>query len=422
MHDPLGAPSCVAVDLTPVLPGGDNGGAKVFALELVTHLARLAPTCRFILLTQAASHEELASLDADNVRRVQVLGPAASSGRTRAFGLASRALSPMPAWIRRRVAGAGYRVFALLKRGSSPRLLRDMGAQLLFCPFTAPTFREPGIPVVATIYDVQYRAYPQFFSVEDAAQRDRAFLEACRESTRLAAISDYSRTSAIATGAVEPGRIRTIHLQRGVASVTPDAPAAMVRGPISPPYLFYPANFWRHKNHEMLLTAYGIARRAGLPNDLKLVLTGAPGERQEELKCAAAKMGLADHVVFAGFVSPEDYRALLAGARGLVFPSLYEGFGLPVVEAMAAGVPVACSDTTSLPEVAGEATLLFDPRLPSRIAEAMVALATDEALRARLAGAGRDRASRFTRPEAMAQAYWSLFAEALAHRNDRAAA
>jgi hypothetical protein len=104
MHDPVGTPSCVAIDLTPVLPGGDNGGAKVFALDLVSHLASEHPECRFVLLTQAAAHDELAALDRSNVRRVQVIGPAVSAGRAGAFGAASRLIAPMPAW-----CGAGSR-------------------------------------------------------------------------------------------------------------------------------------------------------------------------------------------------------------------------------------------------------------------------------------------------------------------------
>src|SRR6185295_3197849 len=98
-------------------------------------------------LTQAASHGELAALDRSNVHRVQVIGRAASAGRAGAYGLASRLIAPMPAWVRRRVAAAGYAAFGMLKRGGSARLLRDMGVDLLFCPFTAPTFREPGVPV-----------------------------------------------------------------------------------------------------------------------------------------------------------------------------------------------------------------------------------------------------------------------------------
>jgi glycosyltransferase involved in cell wall biosynthesis len=413
-------PGTVLIDLTPVLPGGENGGAKVFALRLVRELAALAPSTKFVLLTQAASHGELAGLDRDNVRRLQMIGPAASAGRSRAFGTAARIVSRMPAWARARAARAGYAVNSVLKRGGSGGLARKLGADLLFCPFTAPTFREPGVPVVCTIYDVQYRDYPQFFGVEDAAQRDRAFVDACRHATRLAAISEFSRASAIAAGGVDPARIRAIPLQVDPETGSREAGAMAPAG--GSPYLLYPANFWKHKNHEMLLAAFGMARAMGLPEDVRLVCTGAPGERRDWLERAAASLGLGERVSFPGFVGREDYRRLLAGARGLVFPSLYEGFGMPPVEAMAAGVPVACSNTTSLPEVVGDAALTFDPRVPGEIARAMVALSTDEAARARLIAAGRRRAGELTHPERTARAYWALFEEAIAHRHEKAAA
>ncbi|HUR59667.1 MAG TPA: hypothetical protein VM029_18250, partial [Opitutaceae bacterium] len=119
------SPQTIAIDLTPVLPGGENGGAKVFALELVRRMATIAPATRFVLLTQAASHDELASLDNDNVRRVQVLGGARSTLRSQAFGIARAALSVFPARVQRLAARGGYALNALLKRGGGSGLLKD---------------------------------------------------------------------------------------------------------------------------------------------------------------------------------------------------------------------------------------------------------------------------------------------------------
>jgi glycosyltransferase involved in cell wall biosynthesis len=141
---------------------------------------------------------------------------------------------------------------------------------------------------------------------------------------------------------------------------------------------------------------------------MRLVCTGAPGERRDALERAARQMGLGAHVSFPGFVPQEEMQRLMAGATAVVFPSLYEGFGLPVIEAMAAGVPVACSNTTSLPEVADGAALLFDPRIPEQVAAAMVSLAGDAQLRERLIAAGRDRAREFADPDRMAREYWEL--------------
>lgn len=410
----------VAVDLTPILPGGENGGAKIFVLELLHGLAEMAPQTQFVLLTQAASHEELATLDRRNMRRLMVVGPAMASSRcSRSVGLISRILPYLPSRLRNFVNHLNYGLNARTQHGSSGALLRSMNADLLFCPFTDPIYSEPGIPTVCTIYDLQYKTYPEFFAAEDLSQRERIFVKACRRATALTAISDYSRDSAIAHGGLAPSCIRTIYLrmaQRIVPRIVENEKGVLVRhGLVSQRYLIYPANFWKHKNHEMLLTAFGMATRGGLAADIKLVCTGAPGPRQEWLKRAAHAMNLSDRVLFPGYVPSEELAALMGNSLGVIFPSLYEGFGLPVIEAMAAGIPVACSNTTSLPEVAADSAMLFDPRIPTEIAHAMTTLAEDEALRTKLIRAGRRRATEFSDSTRMAEEYWDIFQYAMAN-------
>ncbi len=408
----------IVVDLTPVLPGGENGGAKIFALELVRRLAEMAPQTQFVLLTQAASHEELATLDRPNVRRLMIIGPVVSNLlRPHLRGFAARVLPHLPAKLRSAVSRLGYGLKGALKRSGSVSLLRDLGANLLFCPFTAPTYFEPGVPTVCTIYDLQYKMYPEFFTVEDdVAHRHSMFIAACRRAAAFAAISDYSRDAAITHGSLDPARIRTIYLRMAhrIAPIVEHDQGVLNRlGLTRWQYLIYPANFWKHKNHEMLLTAFGMACREGLAADVKLVCTGAPGARQEWLMSAARTMSLGDRVLFPGFLPNAELAALMGNCSGMVFPSLYEGFGLPVIEAMAVGVPVACSNVTSLPEVAADAAILFDPRIPTQIAQAMVALLEDETLRSRLIQAGQQRANVFSDTERMAREYWELFEYAL---------
>lgn len=407
----------VAIDLTPILPGGGNGGAKIFVLELLQHLARMHPETQFVLLTQSASHDELAALDSSNMRRHLVLGSVVATNiRPYLSRLASRMLPHLPGRLRNVVSRLGYRLSARLKRIGSGSLLRDVGANLLFCPFTAPVYFEAGIPTVCTIYDLQYKTYPEFFSAADVAHRDRAFLEACRRATVLTAISEYSRGAAIAHGNLDPTNIHTIHLrmaQRIISGAEYDL--SILSGlDLSPQrYLVYPANFWKHKNHEMLFTAFGMACSSGLGGDVKLVCTGAPGARQEWLKSAVQAMGLGERILFPGYLPNADLAALMANCAGMVFPSLYEGFGLPVIEAMAAGVPVACSNATSLPEVADRAAILFDPRIPAQIAQAITSLVEDAVLRAKLIQAGHERAAEFMDTERMAKEYWELFLQAV---------
>lgn len=368
--------STIAVDLTPVLPGGENGGAKIFVLELLRRLAEIAPQTQFVLLTQAASHDELQALDRPNMRRLKMT----------------------------------------LKERVGESLLHDMRVDLLFCPFTAPTYFESALPTVCTIYDLQYKTYPEFFAAEDVAQRGRTFDNACGLATMLTAISDYSRDRAIEEGDLDASRIRTIYLrmaQRVAPGVESNSEALASYGLTPHRYLMYPANFWKHKNHEMLLTAFGMACHQGLTADVKLVCTGASGIRQEWLMRAARAMNLADRILFPGYLPNAELAMLMVNCAGVVFPSLYEGFGLPVVEAMSAGVPVACSNTASLPEVVADAAILFDPRVPTQIMQAMMSLVDDEVLRARLIQAGQRRAVEFSDSTQMAWEYWALFQEAL---------
>ena len=406
----------IAVDLTPVLSGGENGGAKVFVLELLRRLAELAPQTQFVLLTQASAHEELASLDRPNVRRLMILGQATPNNeRPRAELVLFRLFRHLPVRWQSVVGRVGHRILSASKRSESANLLRSINADLLFCPFTAPTYSEPTTPTVSVIYDLQYKAYPEFFTPEDVIERGRTFVEACKRSAMLTAISDFSRREAIEQGGLNPARIRTIHLQISkdrLRNAEKDERVVdrleLIRGK----YLVYPANFWKHKNHEMLLTAFGIARNTGLPNHLKLVCTGALGERQQWLQQASEAMDLSRSVLFPGYLSNAELLGLLTNCAGVIFPSLYEGFGLPVIEAMAIGVPVACSNVTSLPEVAQDAAIMFDPRIPEQIADAMISLVQDRELRARLVEAGTLRAAKLSDSRVMANEYWSVFQQA----------
>ena len=409
----------IAVDLTPVLPGGENGGAKIFVLELLRRLAEMEPKTQFVLLTQEASHEELAIMDRPNMRRLMVVDAVEKKiVRSLMQRLVSRIQRNFSGRLSHTIKRVSDKLNQRLIVSDSDFLLRNMSADLLFCPFTAPTYFESGVATVCTIYDLQYKTYPEFFAVADVANRDRTFIEACRRATVLTAISDYSRDSAIAHGNLEPSQIRTIYLRMAqrIAPSSENDNDVLNRLNLAPQrYLIYPANFWKHKNHEMLLTAFAMARHHGLAEDIKLVCTGAPGERQDWLTNAVRIMNLGDRVIFPGYLPNAELAALMANCTGVVFPSLYEGFGLPAIEAMAAGVPVACSNITSLPEVAADAAILFDPRVPTQIVQAMVALVEDKALRTQLIQTGLQRAAEFSDGERMAIEYWELFQHAFAN-------
>lgn len=398
----------IVVDLTPVLPGGENGGAKIFVLELIRGLAKFAPLTQFILLTQVSSHDELAILDNKNVRRLLVIGKL-PLGASKIRKFLHYIIRYLPSSLKRLI----YLMHQQVKKNAST-FLNELDIDLLFCPFTAPTYHKAGVPTVCTLYDLQYKTYPDFFSVEDNGHRDFVFKEVCRKATRIAAISEYSRQSAIVHGQLTPDRIKTIYLRMAgrILKNKNSAKLLSVLGLNKNNYLLYPANFWKHKNHEMLLTAFNIACHEGLGSSIKLVCTGAPGERCEWLRQAAASMGLMERVIFPGFLSNEDLGILIKNCVGVVYPSLYEGFGLPIIEAMAAGVPVACSNVTSLPEVGGNAALFFNPRIPTDIAKAMILL-INYPHKEELINEGLRNVAIFSNKKQMIEEYWCLFQEAL---------
>ena len=150
----------------------------------------------------------------------------------------------------------------------------------------------------------------------------------------------------------------------------------------------------RHKNQAALVRAMPSVRAAH--PTAQLVLAGAPTEYEQELRGEVARLGLEAAVTFCGYVSQEQLEGLYSLATCFAFPSLSEGFGLPILEAMERGLPVACSDVSAMPEVAGEAALLFDPRDDEAVAQALIRLLGDAALRELLAGAGRARKRLFS--------------------------
>jgi glycosyltransferase involved in cell wall biosynthesis len=172
--------------------------------------------------------------------------------------------------------------------------------------------------------------------------------------------------------------------------------------PAHPPrYFLYIGTVQPRKNLVRLIDGFaqavkGCAGSSPLPRDLLLVIAGKRGWLTETIEQRAASAGIAERVRFTGYVDDADLPALLSGSHAFVFPSLYEGFGMPVLEAMACGAPVLTSTTSSLPEVAGDAALLVDPHDTQAIASALARLADDATLCDELRRRGRERAAHFT--------------------------
>lgn len=171
----------------------------------------------------------------------------------------------------------------------------------------------------------------------------------------------------------------------------------------------------------MLLTAFAMARQQGLPENIKLVCTGDCSDRSNILKHITNGLGLKDCVLITGFIKQIELEDLYDKTLAVIFPSLYEGFGMPVIEAMARGIPVACSNTTALGEVAGDAALLFNPGNPQQIATALIRMIREPTLRKSLITQGLRQAEKYTHVSVMVEQYWDLLHEAHSsgHRSNR---
>ena len=411
----LNDPACIGVDFVPLLPGGDNGGAKLLSLELVRNLGRIASKWQFVLLASEKGHDELAVLESQNVRRLCVLQNGTSKSSpprsTRMRGWLYGALRTiMSRAMGKRLDDALTRAARHVNRGT---VLGEIGADLLFCPFTLPFCYDPSVPVVSIIHDLQYHYYPQFFSDEDRRCRERNFRETSRLANKLICISEYVRKTVLENSNFDPDRAITILHQlphRLKKQPLQDVDSILQRlGIMGNEFLLYPANFWAHKNHRMLLTAFAIYRARHPESNLRLVCTGALENEKKALQEAVCRMGQKDWIILSGFLTEEEFAAIFASCLALVFPSLYEGFGLPVLEAMALEKPVICSNVTSLPEVAGDAAFYVDPRKPREIANTIERIASDKALRKRLIGQGRHRLAESGGPEKMAREYLDVF-------------
>jgi glycosyltransferase involved in cell wall biosynthesis len=226
---------------------------------------------------------------------------------------------------------------------------------------------------------------------------------AVRSADRIIAVSGATRDDLARVLRVPSERMVVIHEAVAPEFAVPPPPAARAavarRYGIRPPYCLFVGNLEPRKNLARLVEAFARVRRrakAGDDGGPQLVLAGTRGWLSGGIFRAVEAHDMAGTIRFTGYVPPADLPALYAGATCFVFPSLYEGFGLPVLEAMAVGTPVVASRVGAIPEVAGDAALLVDAQRPEEIADAIETVLADGGLRAELAARGRARAACFT--------------------------
>ena len=359
----------VALNLVFLVPG-ETGGMEVYARELLPRLAALDAVEPIAIVNRVAAAERDA--------------PWSAGGAVRAV------TAPVDARDRRQWVWGEQR--------HVPRLARAAGADLVHSlASTGPVRLAGGPPRVTTVHDLHYAVVPEaHFGVRALGMRVLV-PAAVKASRRVIAVSQATKDDVTRLIGFPAERVDVVH-----SAATPPDPAA----PATPepelrarlrlgerPVLLSLAAKRPHKNVEGLIDAL-----AEIPVERRplLVVPGYATEHEPALRARAQEAGVADDVRFPGWLPAADVEGLWRIAAAHVLASYYEGFGLPVLEALARGVPSACSDRASLPEVAGDAALLFDPADPAAIRIAIERLLGDAALRERLRAAGLARAARFS--------------------------
>lgn len=384
-------PRKVFVDLSPLAADGSNGGALPFVLGLLQGLLKGEGLELHLLVKPEA---------------VSLVVPLRERGARLLF-LGSELSEPRRLLRTRRRLPTSARV-ALDTLWPDRTSLKRLGAEVLFSPLQTATFHEPGLFHVAIAYDFQELEHLEFFD-ETERRRRAAFRADLARADRVAAISEFTRHVGIERVGLRPERLTVI------------PPVTAIRTPLSEEtlrnalerlqlprgaYAVYPANFWPHKNHERLLKAVAGSSLREDPTFV-LVLCGALHHQRHKIEELVSALGLEEKVRVLPYLSEPDVTAAIQGARFLAFPSLYEGFGIPVLEAFGLGTPVACSDIPALEELAGDAALLFDPNDLDAIAEAMTTLWTRSETRAALTLAGGSRVADIS-PATTASAFRKL--------------
>jgi glycosyltransferase involved in cell wall biosynthesis len=356
-------PLRIGVNALYMIPGG-VGGTEIYLRALLAALDRIEAPHRFVVFVNAETQAGLAPPSS----RFEVVQTGVRA-RNRPWRLAWEQLA-LPGRIRKE------RIDVVLNPG-----------------FTMPALAP--CPNVTVFHDLQHTRHPEYFRWFDLPFW-RAFLYAsAHRSTLIIAVSEATRQDFIGHYKVDPSRVRTVH-----HGVEPEFFGIRERlpGHSRQRYILTVSTLHPHKNFRRLLLAY--AEYVKKQKDVNLVIAGLRGFDSQQIDQLIAELRLNDKVRCTGWIPREELYALFGGAEAFIFPTTFEGFGMTLLEGLAAGLPVACSCIEPLRTLAGNAALLFDPQSTSEITDALLRITEDEALRTALRDAGPRRAREFNWDEA----------------------
>jgi len=362
-----------ALNLAP----GNMGGTETYFRMLYQHLLAIDQENSYRVICYDAMAQDLAN-DAANVELFTVKRYPKSDPRRHLTSFLKKALR------------IDYVALAL----------RNLDADIVHFPFTYMYPRRVKQAAVLTFCDMQHEFLPEFFSAKKLSRRDRDYRNSVAIADRVIAISQHTKWSLESRYGVSSDKIDVVHLGIGpefhvVPKNSSLLKAVQTTHGLNRPFMYYPAATWPHKNHLRLLTTLQIlVQRYGFDGDL--VLTGVSKQDNDQVRQEVKRLGLTDRVKFLGYLPYNELPCLYNLARLLVFPSLFEGFGIPLVEAMACGCPVVCSNVASIPEVVGDAGLFFNPESEEDMAKVIWDCWNDQDQLRQLRVRGVARAQQFT--------------------------
>jgi glycosyltransferase involved in cell wall biosynthesis len=387
----------IGINVSWMTPGA-AGGMEWYVRCLLDQLARLDRANDYLLVTGPANDRTFARPG----RRWDKVVYHGQENAPSVYRELPEVL-PKPPWWREAAKHVYHRLRCTYVKRWHARfaaLVAREKVDLWFCPFMYALPVDAGVPVVNTIPDLQHEHYPEFFHEYELTTRQLGYQYSCRAAAATIGISNFVAGEIVRLYDVPPAKVFGIPLaldpfmERARGQIDQLVADVRLKFRLDGDFLFYPANGWPHKNHETLVRA--MARVLRERPGLQLVLTGCPFDLLDRLKPILDEHGLHQTVRHLGYVTRADIAGLHAASTMLVFPSLFEGFGLPLLEAMHLGAPVACSKIGSLPEVGGDAVRFFDPCSDHDMADAILAVTGDAALRRQLVEAGREQVARFS--------------------------
>jgi glycosyltransferase involved in cell wall biosynthesis len=280
---------------------------------------------------------------------------------------------------------------------SSDGTIESLGADVMH--FTQQSAFRTKIPSIYHPWDLQHLHFPDFFTEHQRSTRNYKYREFCNQAQLIIVGSAWMRNEIIKTFRLAEAKVKVVPMAPPVDAYPipseKDIEETRRKFSISEPFLFYPAQTWAHKNHLVLLRALSLLQIQHGIRPL-LICSGKTNDYFPIINKKLKKLKITSQVKFLGFISPLEIQSLYRICRLMVFPSKYEGWGMPITEALRIGVPIACSRLSILMEQAEGAALFFDPDNPQELADTTYRLWTDEELRKKLSRKGQKKSARFS--------------------------